>query len=308
MSPPLLPSGEQIEIVHGEQRAWIVEVGGALRAYRCGGHEVLDGYAADERCTDARGQSFVPWPNRVRNGCYRFAGKEHQLPLSEPARRNAIHGLVRWSSFAAAAREPDRVTMRSVLHPRDGYPFTLVVAIEYSLSPAGLTVTTTVTNAGAERCPFGTGAHPYVTVGTPLIDAASLRAPGRVRLLTDERGIPTGTTPTAGTEHDFRQARPLGPTVLDTAYTDLERGADGRAVVELAADADIAVSVWLDQAYPYLMLFTGDSLPDPGRQRRGLGVEPMTCAPDALRSGEGVIVLEPEESFTGAWGITCRRS
>jgi aldose 1-epimerase len=309
VSPRLLPSGEQIEIAAGEQRAWIVEVGGALRAYRCSGHEVLDGYAADERCTDARGQSFVPWPNRVRNGSYRFAGDEHQLPLSEPARRNAIHGLVRWSRFAAADREPDRVPMRSVLYPRDGYPFTLLVAIEYSLCAAGLTVTTTAMNVGAERCPFGTGAHPYVTVGTPLIDAASLRAPGRVRLLTDERGIPTGSAALEGSEHDFRQARTLGATVLDTAYTDLERGADGRAVVELgAADDGIAVSTWLDEAYPYLMLFTGDSLPDADRRRRSLGVEPMTCAPDALRSGEGLIVLEPGESFTGAWGITCRQS
>jgi aldose 1-epimerase len=305
VSPPLLPSGEQIEIAHGEQRAWIVEVGGALRAYRSHGHEVLDGYAADGRCTDARGQSFMPWPNRLQDGSYRFAGKEHQLPLSEPARQNAIHGLVRWSRFAAAAREPDRVTMRSMLYPRDGYPFMLLLAVEYSLSASGLTVTTTATNAGDERCPFGTGAHPYVTVGTALIDAALLQAPGRVRLLTDERGIPTGTTTTAGTRYDFTKARAIGGTALDTAYTDLERRADGRAVVELVAPGDgIAVSVWLDEAYPYLMLFTGDSLPDPTRRRRSLGVEPMTCAPNALRSGEGLRILAPGESFTGAWGIT----
>jgi hypothetical protein len=60
MSPPLPPSGEQIEIAHGDQRAWIVEVGGALRAYRADTHDVLDGYEADERCTDARGQPLIP--------------------------------------------------------------------------------------------------------------------------------------------------------------------------------------------------------------------------------------------------------
>ncbi len=308
MSPPLPPSGEQIEIARGDQRAWIVEVGGALRAYRVDGHEVLDGYGAGDRCTDARGQSLIPWPNRLRNGSYRFAGREHQLSISEPARRNAIHGLVRWSSFAVAVREPDRVTMGHVLHPRDGYPFALRIEIDYSLSAAGLAVTTTATNVGAERCPFGAGAHPYVTAGTPVIDAATLRAPGRTRLLADERGIPTGTAPTEGTEHDFRDARTIGPTVLDTAYTDLERGPDGRAVIELAAPDDgIAVSVWLDEAHPYVMLFTGDSLPDPERRRRSLGVEPMTCAPDAFRSGDGLRVLEPGESFTGSWGITCRQ-
>ncbi len=306
MSPPLPPSGEQIEITHGEQRAWIVEVGGALRAYRADRHDVVDGYEADERCTDARGQPLIPWPNRLRNGSYRFGDEEHQLPLSEPARRNAIHGLVRWSSFTVDVREPDRVTMQNVLYPRDGYPFTLLVAIDYALSAAGLTVTTTARNLGAQPCPFGAGAHPYVSVGTPLIDAASLQAPGRVRLLVDERGIPTGAVPTKDTEHDFRTARAIGATTLDTAYTDLERESDGRAVVGLAAPGgDIAVSVWLDESYRYLMLFTGDSLPDPARRRRSLGVEPMTCAPDAFRSGDGLLVLEPDQSFTGSWGVTC---
>ena len=307
-SRPLPPTGAQIEIAHGDQRAWIVEVGGALRAYSRDGHAVLDGYSADERCTDARGQPLIPWPNRIRNGSYRFSNEEYQLPLTEPARRNAIHGLVRWSCFAVDVRESDHVTVRNVLYPCDGYPFTLGITIAYSLSAAGLKVTTTATNVGAERCPFGAGAHPYVTTGTPLVNGTSLQAPGRIQLLADERGIPTGAVPTESTEYDFREARTIGATVLDTAYTDLQRDADGRAVVGLLAPEDgIAVSVWLDKAYPYLMLFTGDSLPDPTRRRRSLGVEPMTCAPDAFRSCQGLLVLEPGESFTGSWGVTCTR-
>ncbi|HEX4804368.1 MAG TPA: hypothetical protein VFU94_00580 [Conexibacter sp.] len=59
----------------------------------------------------------------------------------------------------------------------------------------------------------------------------------------------------------------------------------------------------MDQAYGWLMLFTGDALPEPARRRRSLGVEPMTCAPNALRSGEGLLTLEPGETFEGAWGI-----
>ena len=103
----LNPSGEQIEIVHGDQRAWIVEVGGALRAYRAGGHELLDGYRADEPCTDARGQSLIPWPNRIGDGLYRFDGAEHQLALSEPAKRNAIHGS---SAGRTGPSPPERPT------------------------------------------------------------------------------------------------------------------------------------------------------------------------------------------------------
>ena len=64
------------------------------------------------------------------------------------------------------------------------------------------------------------------------------------------------------------------------------------------------VELWVDGSYPYLEIFTGDTLPQPNRRRTGLGVEPMTCAPDAFNSGEGLITLEAGQSHTGEWGIT----
>jgi aldose 1-epimerase len=44
VSAPRPPSGEQIEIAHGDQRAVVVEVGGGLRTYTAGGRAILDGY------------------------------------------------------------------------------------------------------------------------------------------------------------------------------------------------------------------------------------------------------------------------
>jgi aldose 1-epimerase len=58
--------------------------------------------------------------------------------------------------------------------------------------------------------------------------------------------------------------------------------------------------VWADGSWPYVQLFSGD-LPDIAR--RGLAIEPMTCPPQAFRTGEGVLRLEPGERFSGAWGI-----
>jgi len=58
--------------------------------------------------------------------------------------------------------------------------------------------------------------------------------------------------------------------------------------------------------YSYLMLFTGDPLPEV--DRRSLAVEPMTCPPNAFRSGEALISLEPGASWVGEWGIDPRRS
>jgi aldose 1-epimerase len=49
------------------------------------------------------------------------------------------------------------------------------------------------------------------------------------------------------------------------------------------------------------MVFTGDTLPDGGR--RSLAVEPMTCAPNAFRSGDGLVRLEPEQTHNSSWGI-----
>ncbi len=120
----------------------------------------------------------------------------------------------------------------------------------------------------------------------------------------DERGIPTGSEPVDGTQFDFLKERALGDTQLDTGYADLRRDEDGRARVRLATpDGERRATLWLDERYQYLMLFTGDSLPEPARRRRGLGIEPMTCAPNALQSGQGLQILGPGASSTGAWGI-----
>ena len=61
--------------------------------------------------------------------------------------------------------------------------------------------------------------------------------------------------------------------------------------------------MWCDANFGYLMVFTGDALPDAPRRRTGLAVEPMTCAPDAFRSGDGLLVLDPAETWSGRWGI-----
>lgn len=296
LKAPSPPSGEQIELSSGDQKAVVTEVGASLRTYSAGGHDVLDGYAIDELATSGRGQVLIPWPNRIRDGTYELDGRRHQLDINEPARNNAIHGLVRWSSWSVSERSADRAVLGHVLRPRPGYPFTLELRVEYSLSPEGLTVLTTAANAGAETCPYGAGAHPYLTVHAGTVDEAVLRVPARLVLEADERGIPVGSRPVESSELDFREPRPVGPTRLDHCFTDLDRDEDGRGRVVIGE-----TTLWADERYPYLMIFTGDGLPDV--ERASLAVEPMTCAPNAFVSGDGLILLEPGESHAAAWGI-----
>ncbi|MGA6966992.1 MAG: hypothetical protein WBZ51_25700, partial [Xanthobacteraceae bacterium] len=179
-----------------------------------------------------------------------------------------------------------------VLYPQPGYPFSLTLSIEYALSDSGLRVRTTATNVGTGPCPYGSGAHPYLTLGTATVDRLLLRVPGRTVLRSDARGLPIGTEAVQDTEYDFRQPRQIGSTTLDHAFTDLERDEDGLARVELLdPDHGTRVSLWVDESHPYLMLFSGDPLPDV--HRRSLAVEPMTCPPNAFRTGDALIRLEP---------------
>jgi aldose 1-epimerase len=128
-------------------------------------------------------------------------------------------------------------------------------------------------------------------------------------LILDDRSLPTGSSEAvAGSEFDFREERELGPAQLDTCFFDLARDDDDRARTVLRDPAGgRAATLWQDEHFPFVMVFTGDTLPE-RRRRRGLAVEPMTCAPDAFNTGDGLLVLAPGETFAGCWGITAERA
>jgi galactose mutarotase-like enzyme len=299
-------TGDQWVIGHGHQRAIVTEVGATLRSFRVGDRAVVEGFGPTEWSRGGRGQVLAPWPNRLGDGAYTFQGVAAQAPLDEIPRRNAIHGLVRWLPWRLTGRAQNRVGLQCELRPSPAYPFALRLEIEYRLGREGLTVSTDAQNIGEVDLPFGLGFHPYLTVGTSTVDQARLRVPAHRRLVTDERGLPTGTVGVAGTEYDFTTARTLGVTRLDTAFCDLDRDGEGRVRVDLDhPDGAGGVSLWADERFGYLMIYTGDTL-DPTARRTGLAVEPMSCPPDAFRSGTDLAVLRPSTRWTGSWGISPR--
>lgn len=300
------PSGQQYELVHGGQRAVVVEVGAGLREYRSGIGEIVDGYGADEECDGSRGQLLLPWPNRIADATYRFEGEEFRLPVTEPRTGCAIHGLTRAMRWRRIDASSARVTLALDLLPQEGYPFRLGLSATYSLGADGLTVSVTATNQGDRSCPYGAGAHPYIRLTSGgLIDDALLHIPAEAILESDDRGIPIGAEPpVADTEFDFRNPRRVGSLVLDTAFTRLRRDNDGTTRIALTTPGgQDGVVVWMDGTHQYAMVYSGDTLGNVARRRRGLAVEPMTCAPDAFNSGAGLIALQPGEMHSSTWGI-----
>ncbi|MFI8521092.1 gluconokinase, GntK/IdnK-type [Streptomyces sp. NPDC085481] len=299
------PTGASWRLVHGEQSVTVVQLGGALRDYVVNGRPLLDGFSAGSAITGGRGQLLAPWPNRVGGGRYRFGDQDLRLPLTEPEKGNAIHGLLRWSLWTLLARADDAVRVGTTLCPQPGYPFLLEVCAEYRLGPGGLETAVFATNTGSGPAPYGVGQHPYLTVGTDLVDTALLTVPGRYLIRTDDRGLPIGQEPVDGTAYDFRTARPIGGLRLDTAFTGLDRGPDGRAVVRLAHPSGLrGVDLWLGEGTRYVQVYTGDTLAEPERRRRGVAVEAMSCPPDAFRSGTDLTVLEPGDTHVLRWGLS----
>jgi aldose 1-epimerase len=300
--PSPLATGHQYEIGRHGARAVVTEVGATLRAFEVDGQPFLDALGADDIPDAGHGQLLVPFPNRVADGRYRWDGREHQLPINEVACDNAIHGLARWTNWQVRERADHRITLGLVLHPQEGYPFVLDLAVSYTVAERSLHVQQTARNLGRTAAPFGVGFHPYLTVGTPTIDCNVLRLPATSYFLTDDRLIPTGTATVADTPYDFRTPRPVGSVDMDTGFTNVLRDPDGWARATLAAPDGPTLELLMGAGYDYFQVFTGDPLPEP-RRRTGIAIEPYTCAPNAFNNGLGLVRLAPGQETTSTWAV-----
>ncbi|WBB65313.1 aldose 1-epimerase family protein [Micromonospora sp. WMMD812] len=297
------PSGTQWTISSGGHEAVIVEVGGGLRTYRHDGVEYVDGYAEDEVCPGCAGQVLAPWPNRIRDGRYTFGERSHQLPLSEPQRHVAIHGLVNWVPWRLLEQSADAVTVGYDLPPQPGYPWALRLVSRWSVGPGGLRAEHEVRNPGGEAAPFGFAPHPYLQLPGVAVDDLVMRLPTRTRMVVDSRLLPVAATEVAGTEYDWTSPRRIGAARLDLTFGEVIRDDDGGSAVSLAApDGSAGVTIWADREFGWWQVFTGDALTG-DRHRRSVAIEPMTCPPDAFRSGKDVIALKPGATWRGVWGV-----
>ena len=281
-------------------------MGATLRAYAVGRHPVLDGFGADEWSHSGRGQVLAPWPNRLADGRYEFNGVRAQAALDEPERRNAIHGLVRWMPWTLQTRHQNQLSLRLQLHPSPGYPFSLLLELEYHVGREGLTVTTRAQSLEEGPIPFGLGFHPYLDRrardgrrGDPARAGAPHprpRRPGAADRARSRRSrAPSGTSPRRASWARRCSTRPTPR---------LERDADGLARADLDAPGGVGgATLWVDAGFPYLMVYTGDTLGEVQRRRRAVAIEPMTCPPNALRTGKDVIDLQPGQEWTARWGI-----
>lgn len=270
---------------------------------------IIDGYKQEVFPAQSgalyKGVILFPFSNRLKDGRYQIADQQFEFPINEPARSNALHGMLYQSEFQvfeANSIESEAYCIlryKSISH-QAAYPFLFAVEVKYSLSlKSGLTVSTTVSNRDSKPMPFGLGWHPYFSTGTQ-VDRWQLRLPRCEALEVDERMIPTGSIDekTSQSVRKFEQGSMLGELNLDTGF---KIEPDGNFAIEVFDPvAKIGFQVWQENklgAYNYIQIYTP---PD----RQSMAIEPMTCRANAFQDREGGLLwLSPGSNAHFEFGI-----
>jgi len=288
---------------------------GAGNAHR----NIADGFRDEAELVGHKGSRFAimtPFANRIDDSRYTFEGTPYDLqPGVTGADRAARHGFLRGVLFDVQREGGDddhaSVTLGTqVIRPglQPGYPFSLDVAVTFTLDEHGLRVDAHTRNVGDATAPTFFGWHPYFRLSDNPIETWELHVPAEQIIATDAGFIPLPGTRAwqamdkADRSLDFRLARPIGHAELNHTYADLQRDTDGRSRTRLRDPATGAcIAVWQERGV--MLVFTADTAERDAR--KSVALEPMECMPNAFNRDDctPLVTLAPGEERRFACGV-----
>lgn len=281
--------GEITTLRAGEYAAQVASVGASLVQLTVGGRHLVQSRDPARLAEGYEGAALVPWPNRIVGGRYAVDGEVLEVPVNEAATGAALHGLGAFQHWRLVESSGSRGVWELDLPATQGYPFDVRCQMVYELdAESGLTVTVTGTNAGERPAPFGASWHPYLSCDERPLAECSLTVPAQQVLLCDERMAPTEVVPVDGTHADLREPTLLGDRLIDNALTGLP---EGEWEVVLTHPETPGTTLVSDARW--VQVYSGDRI-----GHRGVGVEPMTCPPDAFNSDPASVLLPPGQTRT----------
>lgn len=288
-------SGSEVEIHAGGYRARVVTVGAGLAGLTLDGHDLVLPHSLDEVPVAWKGKVLLPWPNRITRGRYAWQGQEYEVPVNEHATGAALHGLMGWVEWDVVEAGDDHVALEAFVAPRYGYPWPLRARASYSLdAAAGLRVEISATNEGGTVAPYGSSSHPFLTLDGIDVDRCELVVPASRVLEVDEALAPVAVRDVASLGLDLREPAPVGTRSIDHAFTGLPDGTWSVSLRDPVSGAGVSISSDAE----WVQVYSGELV-----GRRGMAVEPMTCAPDAFNSGMGLVALEPGQTHTLTFSV-----
>jgi aldose 1-epimerase len=252
-----------------------------------------------------KGSNLFPFPNRIADGMYIFAGQKFSLPLNFKNEKNAIHGLVYDQQFdvvnQGSGHQGCFLTLQ-YLSPDicEGYPFKYKLKqIYFWKKNRGFGCITLITNLSNCEMPVGHGWHPYFKAGTDIIDDLAIQFPSVEIIDLDQRNIPTGRS---SIYNEFKQLRQIGNIELDNCFR-LKRSNQYADIVLSNLRKNFHFKIRQETGvnkYNHLQIYTP---PD----RASIAIEPMTCAPNAFNNKDGLITLTSGSTISLFWSISkCR--
>jgi aldose 1-epimerase len=281
--------------------ALISPVGASILALELSGNKVIEQLSAD-RPELYSGVVMAPWSSRIPEGKYSLDdGRSFEVPVNEPARGNALHGLVYNQVFEIKRVSESAVELVIDINETAGYPFQLRLAVSYELEKGELFVSFAIRNLSSEKAPFGIGFHPYFSMAWaegPVViesDAQSV-------LKLDQNMIAIGKENVSDSTKNLTMGIPVVGAGLDDDFTDLVFD-KGLASTKLVTESGSGIEVWQEDVFKHTVIYTTDSFESQSGVITAVAIEPSTSEVNAFNSKDDLIWLEPNQTRSGSWGI-----
>lgn len=281
--------------------AVISPVGASLMELTLSGNKAIE-QVAPGRPELYAGVVMAPWSGRIAAGKWiDETGAEHSLAINEPARNNALHGLVYDKSFEVKKSTSSSVELVIDIAATDGYPHALRLAVSYELDDGELFASFAVKNLSETKAPFGIGFHPYIS--TAWADAPlQLQVSAGSVLELNENMIATGTDRVSDTGKDLRGGKDLTEVMLDDDFTDLDF-VHGISTTTLLTASGNGLEVWQEDVFKHTVIYTPEEFPTAAGSIKAIAIEPSSSEVNAFNTKQDLLVLSPGETRSGSWGI-----
>jgi aldose 1-epimerase len=251
---------------------------------------------------------LFPFPNRVRDARYEFAGRTYSLDPTDRGGVHHIHGLVRdrpWTvedigaSNDAGAWMTASIKLEAFPDLVRQFPFPCTLTITTALRDGALHQRTIVENTGSTALPMGYGIHPWFPsrVGDAARGETEVHAPAHKRWIL-EGNMPTGAKEPATGVYDLTGWRALDGQLYDDVFTDLIRRADGWSVAAVRYPS-IGVEIRVEASPEFREWVVFAPL-----HRDAVCLEPYTSVTDAVNLARrgidaGLVVVPPGGRWSG---------
>jgi len=236
---------------------------------------------------------LFPFVNRLEDGIWRYNEQVFQFPINEPSLSNSIHGFIYRQPFEIIENEITEKEVMAAFLIRysanyDYYPFHFDMLIRYSIKKGReFILEAEIVNTGDTELPFSFGWHPYFDFADSVEDM-DIQFPADSFIEVDSRFLPIRYKQA---NECISQGTRIGNQTFDNCYKLIPGAVRNTSITN--KESGLRLTIEQDHTFDHSQIFI-----PPGRKL--IAVEPLTAGLFAVKTGDGLIKLAPQETYNGA--------